>query len=430
MTRCPRGWSIWPLVLLATIALGCHSPAPPAGPSPQAIDRCATAPAAQAPDTLVLGLADPIRPADAPVPGNGSEQLVFSQLYTTLIGLDCTGEAMPRLASHWNRDAASRWTFHIRPARFSDGQPITAEAVLRSWLDSGRAPLVTLGIDTAEVLDDSTLRITPSVPDSVPPAALADLLAVGGERGASGWPAASGAYQRGADPTKLIPRLPHLPVVSLRHSATGDARDLLDQGADLVISSDPRTLAYVAGQPQFESLPLGWSRRYLLLTPGTSTAPAPDSAARQVLADAAVRVEARPATRVDSTPCPREVTAELTGSAELAVPAGDPTAALLAQRLIALANGSSAPGWLGALTASKQRVRLAVVPDAQLGRHRAAGYVVGMAVHQLCPTASLGNGAVVPLIETRARAVLRRGKARVSIDYSGGLTILSPMPEQ
>lgn len=432
MTRLSRYRSVWPLVLLLWLVAGCATSARRAAePLPEAVrDRCATPSVSSGADTLVLGLADPVRAADAPVPANDAEQLVFSQVYSTLIRADCTGQLVPALASGWSRDAAGRWTFHIRPGRFSDSRPITAFAVIRSWADSGRVPLAALGLQQAEALDDSTLRITPVRLDSTPPRALAGyVLAVGGERIANEWPAASGQYQRSSDSTRLDPRLPLLPVLRLRTSPRGDARDLLDQGADLVVTRDPRALAYVTGQPQFHSVPLGWSRRYFLITRGTAMAAPPDSAALQVLADAAVRVEARPARAPDPVSCDgarRDV--PLVGP-ELAVPVGDPTAALLGQRLIALANSSSPPAWLGPLAAINTRARMIVIPDDQLRQRAAAAVIVGVSANELCPGPELTDGHVVPLIETRARAILRQDRARIATDWYGGLTIIGPASE-
>src|SRR4029078_11731787 len=76
--------------------------------------------------------------------------------------------------------------------------------------------------------------------------------------------------------------------------AAGDKRDLLAQGVDLLLTRDPATLEYAATLPQFRSVPLAWQRTRVLLAPGRSrSAPALSDDARHVLADDAVRGEAR-----------------------------------------------------------------------------------------------------------------------------------------
>ena len=76
--------------------------------------------------------------------------------------------------------------------------------------------------------------------------------------------------------------------------ARGDPRDLLDNGVDLLLTRDPAALDYAATLPQFQSVPLAWQRTHVLLAPGRSrSSPSLSEDARQVLADDAVRGEAR-----------------------------------------------------------------------------------------------------------------------------------------
>ena len=71
-------------------------------------------------------------------------------------------------------------------------------------------------------------------------------------------------------------------------------RELSDAGIDLLLTRDPATLAYAATLPQFQLLPLEWQRTHVLLSPGrASSSLVLSNAARQRLADDAIRGEAR-----------------------------------------------------------------------------------------------------------------------------------------
>ncbi len=73
-----------------------------------------------------------------------------------------------------------------------------------------------------------------------------------------------------------------------------DSRDLLDQGVDLLLTRDPRTLDYAATLPQFQAAALPWQRTHVLLTPSRVRAvPSFSSDERRALAQDAVRGEAR-----------------------------------------------------------------------------------------------------------------------------------------
>src|SRR4051794_6774961 len=48
-----------------------------------------------------VALSDHIDPSNAPRPSNESEQLLFRQLYETLVRVDCHGRARPGLAASW-----------------------------------------------------------------------------------------------------------------------------------------------------------------------------------------------------------------------------------------------------------------------------------------------------------------------------------------
>jgi oligopeptide transport system substrate-binding protein len=77
-----------------------------------------------------IGTLDPAFIADA-----GDVQLLL-QLYAGLTRLDEQGRPYPSLAQSWDvSDDELTYTFHLRPGlRFSDGSPLDASDVRRSWL--------------------------------------------------------------------------------------------------------------------------------------------------------------------------------------------------------------------------------------------------------------------------------------------------------
>src|SRR5881396_3242212 len=84
-----------------------------------------------------------------------------------------------------------------------------------------------------------------------------------------------------------------LPAITFRVFSAGGARDALDEGVDLLVTSDPTVLDYAARRPELEAVPLEWDRTYVLLAPAAVSLTSSD------LEDLrrAVRVEARAADR-------------------------------------------------------------------------------------------------------------------------------------
>ncbi len=85
------------------------------------------------------------------------------QVTETLLGSRDDGTPEPALAAHWQVSADGLdWRFELRPgARFHDGSPVSAQAVLRS-LEQVRTPpglLATVPIRSMEAPDGKTLRI-------------------------------------------------------------------------------------------------------------------------------------------------------------------------------------------------------------------------------------------------------------------------------
>ena len=233
--------------------------------------------------------------ANAPIPANAAERLVFQQLYEPLVRLDCRGRLVPGLAIAWREEQGGRvWSFTIRDgARFGDGVAVTARDIARSWTDPRRGPQP-VGFSHIRVVDDRTLRIEADGP--VPPHRFADpVLAV--TRDADGaWPIGTAGYRVSDDaPPRLAPApaasfaaaaVLRLEPVAARAAAAGeaaaaviavraveDARDAIGS-ADLIVTHDARAVAYAGRLGGYDADPLAWDRTYaLVLAPDANGAP-------------------------------------------------------------------------------------------------------------------------------------------------------------
>jgi hypothetical protein len=235
--------------------------------------------------------------------------------------------------------------------------------------------------------------------------------------------------------------------------APGDPRDLLDQGVDVLMTRDRAALDYAATLPQFQSVPLAWQRTHVLMTPGRSRSAAPLSdEQRQVLAADAVRGEARGARApfwwqvvadCDARPVPVRTPSPVPPPTPRVVyDANDAAARDLAERLVGLVRVSSpaATAFLDALLPDRplrtyQRATglsgAALAQAVRLGAD--AGYVIAVDTQPVDPCRDLQilmDGArwldpetLVPLVETRLRAVVRRGRSGVTVEWDGGVVI-------
>src|SRR6266550_1377764 len=373
-----------------------------------------------APDTLTVAAPGEIDPAHAPSPVTPGERVLFRQLYETLLRSDCEGRLHPALAATWSSpDGGRTWTLTIADsARFWDGVPVGARDVLASW---GAA--ITSVADSVVASGERTVAVRLRRPTPQGPVALADpALAVAKRVPGIAWPIGTGPYWV----TGAAADLTATPVGARRavlrwRSAAGDARDLLDAGVDLLVTDDPGALAYAATRTDFTSVPLPWDRTYVAI------APVPLQIADQGqddLARHAVRVEARP-------PVP-PVWWEDVSCAAGALPAsaaapdadsilfvqGDPVARDLADRLVALS-----------LVAEPRRA-VGLLPDAlgvRLASNTGVWYVLALPRAPLDPCAAwrdlaarapwLRPSGIAPLVDVRRRMLLRRGGARLTIDW-------------
>ena len=389
-------------------------------------------------ETVALG--DRVDPANAPRPSNDAERIVFRQRYETLVTADCHGRAVPGLATSWRLEPDGRtWIVTLRDgARFSDGSEVTAADVRAAWTRDANGselrPHVSRLLQSVALAGDHALAIVLRSRRVDAPMALAHPdLAVAKPAAGSPWPLGT-----------REPRIPPLRFID----AAGDPRDLLDQGVDVLITRDPAALGYAATLPQFQALPLAWQRTHVLITPGRARSSPPLSdEQRQVLAGDAVRGEARGARAPfwwDSVPdC--ELSPAPRGNPPPPTPrivydARDGAARDLAERLVGLGRVSSpsAKAFLDALAPDRprrafQRATGLTGPALALARRQGAdaGYVVAIDSQPLDPCRDLlvlmegsrwlDPGTMVPLIETRPRAIVRRGRSGVTTEWDGGL---------
>ena len=313
----------------------------------------------------------------------------------TLIRLDCNGQVRPGLAAQWAGDSTGRrWIFTL-------ATPAAAE-VASAWRERGPA-VRDLGIDSVVALDDRQLSVTlRSTPDSAPRLFADRALAMPTARNASG--------------------------VHLRIASESDPRDALDRGADLVVTRDPAVVDYVAGRPEFTTFPLPWTRLYALVQPaGARAITALDAdSVRRSLAEDVAQAEARPAELPVRWPvqCPRfhrlwAVSPPM--APRIVYPRDDRVARGLAERIVALVSDSVPLTAIG-LDPAEFAVALRNQGDR--------GFVVSLARQAPAPChelAQLPVGAYVyPIIETRARAIVRRGAPPLTVDWDGTVRVAEP----
>lgn len=438
--RLPLRWG-------SALALGlgttfCHPAARVTPPTPaSAIDACAPsgADATRVPDTLVIGVSGTVDPAHAPIPDSDAERIVFRQLYETLIRLDCTGQARPGLADSWiASESGKRWTFTLRDgAAFWDGHTVTAADVIASW--QSRILAEPRAFDVAAE-GERVIGVRLREPTSTVPLVFADPgLAVTKSLTDQDWPAGTGTYTADTSAGRVIvtPLRGGHPVLELRSSGVGDARDLLDAGVDLLVTDDPAVLSYAAGRPGATATPLPWDRTYVVL--GVAGVPGISDTQRAGLARDAVRVAARPATAASQfwwfafescrdNPAPTAGSPPARSSrGSLAYADEDRPARDLAERLVAL-------GTVGMVSA-----RAVGVPATDFAAALAAGgsshYVVSLPRAALDPCAEVrrllrrapwlaaAGAGLEPLVDTRRHVIVRRGAEAFTVDWDGILRV-------
>jgi len=270
-------------------------------------------------------------------------------------------------------------------------------------------------------------------------------------------------------------------------SETFDSRDLLEGQVDVMITRDPDVIEYASARPHLETVPLPWLRTYVLLSTtrvmeirlGDSPA-AFDGEFTGDLARDAVPGVARGHEAPDwwakinwcaamaegagwdgfSAPYTRMPSSD--GSRRIVFDEDDPVARGLAERIVAL--GAAGPG------SSPAEAKLAAavpelaegtvdlsatgIQDTELAESLKEGndfaYIIWLPLHPSDPCTGimqlvnrvnwlshLGDDfsdALLPLVDTRNYAIVRRGTAGLTIDWYGNIyitgTIDSPVKPQ
>ncbi len=411
-----------------------------------------------------VALSERVDPSNAPYPSNESERLLFRQLYETLVRADCDGHLRPGLAASWRLDGNGRtWIVTLREnARFSDGTPVTAAAVRASWTRDGIGdellPHVSRLVQSIDPMGEGVLAITLRSQRVDMPMALAHSdLAVARSVPDSPWPLGTRSGRiapenspGAAGATAITVARDNLPPIRFL-IAPGDPRDLLDEGVDLLLTRDPSALDYAATLPQFQSVPLAWQRTHVLVTPGRSrSSPLLSEDARRVLADDAVRGEARGAAGpfwwqtlppdCELPQAPRRNQSSFTP--RIVYDASDGASRDLAERFVGLvrASGPAAAMFLDAIIPDRPRRTYqratgltgeALALARRLGTD--AGYMMAVDSRPIDPCRDLQSlidsarwldpETIVPLVETRLQAILRRGRTGATAEWDGGLVI-------
>jgi extracellular solute-binding protein (family 5) len=462
-----RGFAAWGVVVcLQALTLACSSRTTPATSPPPAVDQPAASPVAApqptpAPTPLpqpevdpcavvespgdpigIVALTERIDPSHAPRPSNESERLIFRQLYETLVTVDCLGRLRPGLASSWRLDTdGNTWILALREdARFSDGAPVSAADVRASWTHDDLGELrsyVSRFVASIVVVDDRSLAVRlrtngtgPNVlahPDLAILKAIVGLPWPLGTRGARVSTEASAS--RGVLPSLTLTRDSGSAIRFLL--AAGDPRDVLDNGVDLLLTRDPAALAYATTLAQFQLVPLAWQRTYILLQGERAAATRPLSKdARELLAKDAVRGEARgaagpfwwdmPTSCVMPPPSPSSINSRAP-IPRIVYDAKDPTARELAERFVGLRVYQRATGLSDdALTVARRR-------------GADAGYILSVESRSMDPCGDLqaltdiarwlDPKTIIPLVDTRMHAVVRRGRSGITAEWDAGLVI-------
>jgi hypothetical protein len=383
-----------------------------------------------------VGLAERVDPAHAPHPSNDSERLLFRQLYETLIRVDCEGHAVPGLAESWRFDAnENTWVVTLRQnARFSDNTPVTATVVASSWMSGSemRSEVRRL-VRSIVAVNDRTLEIALQSrrPDAVLALAHTDL-AIAATVPGTLWPLGTRAVriENSSSSVIALTGFPRSSSIRFLVAPGQDSRDLLDRGVDLLLTRDPRTLDYAATLQQYVTAPLPWQHTYVLLTPQVGrTAPSFSADARKALAMDAVRGEARGAEGPfwwESLPDCDVAVSQSPSSAparigRIVYDTNDTAARELAERFVGIGTYPSASGLIG--DALSQALR----------RGNESGYILSLDRRSLDPCREMhflidnmgwiDPQTIVPLVDTRLRAIVRRGRSDWITEWDGGLLL-------
>jgi hypothetical protein len=379
--------------LLTCLSIGCGGGAPGTQPEP-----------AGPPDPCLLptGPAGPARAVTVAAPWPGDTTAVVARAQPQpLLRLDCTGVARPGAAGSWSRDRTGRtWTLSLAGSALD----VTAGSAAAEWRTRPEASttLRYAGVASVVPLDRRRLAVTLNRHyDSVPRLFADPSLALITD---------SGTVAGTTFALRLI---------------TGDARDALDAGVDVLSTDDTGLLDYARSRSDLVVHPLPWSRIHVLIVPPGQRGfddliPGDSASFRADLAQDAVRVDARAAEGPfwwsAAGRCEQTGVAARGNSLRATDPTGDdPVGRALAERMVALSGRPLQV--LGGLNARD--------PVSAIRSESGIAYVVSVPRTPLVPCRELAawpaGATVVPLIETRRSVVVRRGVPPLTVEFDGRL---------
>ena len=381
---------------LAALGAGaCRGSTPATAPEPAA-----------APDRCILPTGEAGEPRELVVAAVRAEDTasVAPIQPEPLIRIDCSGAARPAAAESWTPDSSHHtWTFVLAPS----ATDVTASAAAAEWRTRPEAATTIRfgGIVSVVPLDNRRLSVTlERRSDSVPVLFADPSLAL------------------------LTDSLPRAVTTFVARRPAGDARDALDAGADILRTGDPALLEYARARSDFTVHQLPWTRTYLLVVPPGDSLPVPippDSAAfRAGLARDAVQVEARGADRPywweKMPPCPADADTlppvrDRPATASVVYDGEDAVARALAERIVALSDDPRTA------TSALPARSIPHALRARLGR----AYIVAVPRMATVPCREAAAWPVastlIPLIDTRMSAIVRRGVPWLTVEYDGRL---------
>lgn len=265
--RVGRTLSVVVAVMAALLLSSCSRPAPPEDPEAQRV--------------LQIGATlEPVGMDMVTVDGAGTPFVLLYNVYETLVKLDPEKRLQPLLATDWQiSEDRLTYTFNLDgAARFADGAPVDAEAVVHSFqriLDgeaTGQILDAFAPLEEVRAVDESTVELQLSHPSNH---FLLELTTPGGAivnpaadvAGLNQAPAGSGPYALGEwEPGSLVELVrnadywgtpPHFDVVNFRYYADPNAMNTAMLSGQLDIISNltvPTALAQFDGDERFEIL--------------------------------------------------------------------------------------------------------------------------------------------------------------------------------
>jgi hypothetical protein len=466
-----------------------------AGKKPEQFTGCTVLAGAETtPDTIRIALPGEIDPFHAPVPRNESERFLFDHLYETLFTLDCEGKVHPGLADEWyDSGGGRRWTFILRRnATFWDESSVTPKDVVDCWEHREIEPFIwAAGVDSVAVAGESSLHVylknasreLPRILSSSPFA-----IAKIGMRGH--WHLGTSTC-RIESQRMWYSSMRQVPIhvtcgsemaghvlifIDSSTSESSDVRDLLEERIDVTITRDPAVIDYAAERPHLETIPLMWSRKYVLLSPARileirlgSTPPGIDGKFRDDLArdtfpgvarghvpagwwsDSGFSAASATAAGEDPYPATAPPSPMPNDNRRIVFDGEDPVSRSLAERIAGLGAAGTAgspeaaklaaavPGLMDDSSTLSAEGRSRSEMSGSLERGDEFVYILSlplrttdpsMELRQLIGTANWLGGlgddfadALLPLVDTRMYAIVRLNTAGLIIDWHGNAKI-------